>query len=597
MPSTSTATTPFSLHPGRAAATWVDRFAAFAAPVIDPLLGLTTLERLYAGIREGNFIDVALERLGIAVDVNTDQLQHLPERGPAIVVANHPTGAMDGLALAHALLRRRRDVRLLGNHLVSRVPEMRPWTIAVNPFDPRSTENRRGLRTARAWLRQGGVLVIFPAGEVSNVIRADGLLIDREWQRGVLRLAAWSGAPIVPAAIDAQTSRWFRVAGLIHPWFRTALLPRELLRLRNRTITVRLSAPVAPERLAQIPRADARLAYLRARTDALESRKSHREAAGLPIVGAVDQAALRRDIASLTEEHALLRTGVYSIFCAPAGKIPAVLQEIGRLRELAFRAAGEGTGRATDLDEFDETYEHLLVWNHDRSEVAGAYRVAATDRLCASGGVEALYTNTLFELSASFPAAVGPALELGRSFVRLEYQRESIVLQLLWKGIGALIGREPRYRRLFGPVSISADYSAPSRRLIAGFLETAGDAPAWRGLVRPRRPWPGDRADQAALLDTLGSLEQIGRLVTELDCGRSVPVLIRQYWKLGAQVLGLSVDPGFGGCLDALMIVDLAALSPAVLQRYLGRDGAAAFRAHHNLGCGARSSLASPQTK
>src|SRR5688572_1483953 len=193
MPPTPTLTSPFSLHPGRDAATWLGRLTAIAAPIIDPLLGLTTLDRLYAGLRSGNFIDRAIELLGVTIEVDVADLQHVPDSGPTIVVANHPTGALDGLVVAHALMRRRGDVRLLGNHLLARIPEMRDWTIAVNPFDPQSSANRSGLRSARAWLRRGGLLVVFPAGEVSSVTRRDGTLVDRGWQQGVLRLARWSG--------------------------------------------------------------------------------------------------------------------------------------------------------------------------------------------------------------------------------------------------------------------------------------------------------------------------------------------------------------------------------------------------------------------
>jgi putative hemolysin len=575
-----TLTTPFSVHPGHATTSWPARLAAVAAPVMDPLLGLTTLERLYSELRAGNFIDRALERLAITVDVAPEDLRHVPESGPTIVIANHPTGAADGLALAHALMRRRKDVRLLGNHLLSRVPEMVDWTIAVNPFDARSIENRRGLRAARAWLRRGGLLVVFPAGEVSNVWRADGRLVDRDWQRGVLSLARWASAAIMPAFIDARSSRLFRLAGLLHPRLRTALLPRELLRLRNKTVTVRMSVAVTRERLTEIPSSSAQLAYLRARTDALEPRQTRRTTTpSVPIVHGIDADVLRRNIADLQADRELLRSGAYSVFCAPAAMLPAVMKEIGRLREIAFRAAGEGTGRKIDLDRFDGSYQHLFVWNHDRHEIAGAYRIAATDRICGSTGVGALYSSTLFTLSPEFPETIGPALELGRSFVRREYQRESIVLLLLWKGIGALVAREPRYRRLFGPVSISGDYSKPSRALIARFLSGATTPPAWRSQVRPRRPLPPnftfcDPPDAR-------TIEEVDRLVREFDRGRAVPVLVRQYWKLGARVLGFSTDPSFGDCLDALMIVDLADVPAAALQRYLGRDGAAAFRAHH----------------
>lgn len=577
-------TSPFSVHPGAGAAGLLGRVAAFTAPLVDPLLGLTALDRLHAGLTEGNFVDRALERLGVTVSLREGDLRRVPATGPTIVVANHPTGALDGLAIAHALLRRRSDVRLLGNHLLSRIPGMRDWTIAVNPFDRRSIENRRGLRAARDWLDRGGLLVVFPAGEVSHQPRADGVPEDRPWQAGALRLARWSAATIVPAFIDARSSRWFRWAGLIHPRLRTVLLPRELLRLRNRDVAVCLGTPIAAEHLTLIGREPARVAYLRARTYALEpAHRTETRDAWMPVAGPVPSAALRRDVEALPASREVHRQGEWSVYYASAQELPQVLQEIGRLREITFRAAGEGTGRSIDLDRFDRTYHHLFVWNHAHEEIAGAYRVGATDRVCRDSGRNDLYTHTLFRLSPDFVTAIGPALELGRSFVRAEYQRESNALLLLWTGIGALVAREPRYRRLFGPVSISADYSRPSRALLAHYFSAAGADPAWSRYVRPRRPFEADAAVRALAVDRSMTLNDVDALVREFENGRSVPVLLRQYRKLNATVLGFSVDPSFGGALDALMMVDLTEVRPLLLQRYLGREGAAAYRRHHGL--------------
>jgi putative hemolysin len=575
--------TPFSIHPARPAGGVAARAAALAAAVVDPMLGLTTLGRLYAELPRGNFIGRALERLGIAVDVIEGELRHVPESGPAIVVANHPTGALDGLALAHAVMRRRSDVRLLGNHLLGRIPEMRDWVITVNPFDPCSIENRRGLRTAREWLRRGGLLVVFPAGEVSSVRRDDGMLVDPAWQRGALTLGEWSSAVFVPAFVAAQPSRWLRLAGLVHPRLRTALLPRELLRLRNRSVTLRFGRAVTGEALEATGGRAARLAYLRARSYALEGGHDAAAAACAPIAPAADVTALRGDIAGLLPTHELHRAGDYSVFCAPAPLLPAILPEIGRLREISFRGAGEGTGRDRDLDRFDRNYQHLFVWHHSRGEIAGAYRIGATDRLGATRKAAPLYTHTLFRLAPEFIRAAGPALELGRSFVRPEYQRDSIVLLLLWRGIGALVAREPRYRRLFGPVSISASYSRPARGALAAYLKAVGGAGEWRHHVRPRRPYPHEQWLEPLMQQDALGLEKVDQLIRQLEDGRGVPVLIRQYGKLGARVLGLGVDAAFGNCLDALMMVDLTKVSATILQRYLGREGAAAFRRYHSL--------------
>src|SRR5687768_6821891 len=303
-----TLSTPFSLHPGRNPAGLLPRTTAIAAAVLDPLLGLTTLGRLYAELPGGNFIEQALERLGVSIDVTAEQLGHVPATGPTIVVTNHPTGALDGLALAHALLQRRPDVRLLGNHLLARVPEMRDRIIAVNPFDARSIENRRGLRSARAWLARGGLLVVFPAGEVSNTAGADGTIVDASWRRGVVRLISWSSAPVVPAFVNARPSRWLRLAGLIHPRLRTALLPRELLRLRNRSVGVSLSPAISAKTLEAVGGTDSRLSYLRARTYALAGGQTGRKYTE-PVASAVDATELRGNVGRLGPEHELLRSG------------------------------------------------------------------------------------------------------------------------------------------------------------------------------------------------------------------------------------------------------------------------------------------------
>ncbi|HEX8026835.1 MAG TPA: GNAT family N-acyltransferase, partial [Vicinamibacterales bacterium] len=247
--------------------------------------------------------------------------------------------------------------------------------------------------------------------------------------------------------------------------------------------------------------------------------------------------------------------------------------EIGRLREITFRRAGEGTGRSRDLDRFDRDYQHLFVWHRERRQIAGAYRVGATDRLCKTRGVKALYTHTLFKLNPELLQA-GPMLELGRSFVRAEYQRGSNTLLLLWRGIGTVVARNPRYRRLFGPASISADYSMAARAAIASFFERASESTA--RPAQPRRPFAIDEWTRPLVHDAM-TFEQLDDLVKELNAGVGVPVLVRQYWRLGATVLAAGVDPAFNSSLDALMVVDLAQVPRHLLLRYLGRDGVEAF--------------------
>lgn len=254
------------------------------------------------------------------------------------------------------------------------------------------------------------------------------------------------------------------------------------------------------------------------------------------------------------------------------------MTEIGRLREVTFRAAGEGTGRCLDLDRFDDHDHHLFVWHRDKRQIAGAYRIGASD-LVAGRRVAGLYTRTLFRFGRRLLDELGPALELGRSFVTADYQRDFGTLALLWKGIGRFVVRHPRYRVLFGPVSISADYTPASRELLVGtLLQTRLDR-TLSPLVRPKRPL----AVSSARGDTPSfAVDELQAVVAELEPdGKAMPVLLRHYLKLGGRLLAFSVDPAFGHVVDGLIVVDLLDVDRATLQRYMGLEGLASFLAWH----------------
>jgi putative hemolysin len=292
-------------------------------------------------------------------------------------------------------------------------------------------------------------------------------------------------------------------------------------------------------------------------------------------------AAIAGEIAALPAQARLAESGAFDVFCAEARQIPNALQEIGRLRAVTYRAAGEGNEQEIDTDAFDRHYVHLFAWDRAAHRIVGAYRIGRTDRLVEDGGVEALYTRTLFRYGPEFIRQVTPALELGRSFVRVGYQRHPMALLALWKGIGAYVVRNPRYRFLFGPVSISARHSDASRGLLAAFLQQNHLDSVLSGMVEPFHPRP--QASGAASLVTIPtSVEEANRLVASLEAdGKGMPVLLRQYLKLNARLIGFNVDPSFGDVLDALMLVDLTRVDRTLLARYLGREGAATFLAHH----------------
>jgi putative hemolysin len=566
MPAAATPGDPFALH--IAPHTRLTR-AAFAAarPFLSGLLRLPAYRELYRDIQHygcGSFEARALRALNVGIDV-LGASGRLPRSGPLIVAANHPTGALDGLVLIEAVRQVRGDVRALANHLLARIPDLHTSCFFVDPFGGAhaAAQSRAGLRAAHLWLRRGGALVMFPAGEVAwrETVQA-GTPLDSPWGPTIGRLALATGAQVVPAFLEGENSRAFYAAGRIHPALRTLLLAREFLKQRGKTMRVCFGNVIGQETLRALPDATVATAAVRRTVDAL------------------DAALLDRELAALPQDSRLLISGDYEVFCVDAPAIPNILREIGRLRELTFRLVGEGTGKDVDLDRFDDHYQHLFVWNRASREVVGAYRVGATDRIVGKRGVEGLYTRSLFRYDERMLEKMSPALELGRSFVRREYQRSYNPLLLLWKGIGRLIARSPQYRVLFGPVSISSRYQDTSQQLLRAFLAQEHGAPGFGALLEPVNPPPplGLSARSSA---AIANVEELDDLISRLEGGPGIPVLLRQYLKLNATVLGFNVDPAFRDALDALMMVDLTRVSESTLRRYLGRRDAEAFLAFH----------------
>jgi putative hemolysin len=535
--------------------------------------------RAAAGDPAVDFGARALAVLGINVVVSDDALANVPNSGPAIVVANHPSGALDGLALLTLMRRVRTDVRLLGNRWLRCVPELRECLVPLDVFGTAGGAVRRNasaLRSAIHWLARGGCLVMFPSGEVAHSETSDGRVLDSPWHHTAAELAVRAGAPVVPVFIDCRNSALFRSAGRIHPLLRTVLLPRELWVRRGSPVSVKIGNSIGSDELAARADAASRTVLLRSRVDHLASAPiafdvRPPQSAPRPVAPRGLAAAIDANVAAIYPTL-MIESGAFQVFCATADDLPAILPEIGRLRERAFRAAGEGTGLARDVDRFDRTYQHLFVWDRTRREIAGAYRVGATDVL----GTD-LYTRTLFDYDESLLRQVGPALELGRSFVAPDYQRDFSPLLLLWKGISRLVAQQPRYRRLFGVVSISDRYDTVSRQLLVKFLQnTRFDADLGR-LVRARNPLAPPRGGAVDAV-TVERLEDVSALVRQIEPdGKDIPVLLRQYLKLNAKLLGFTVDAAFGNVLDGLILVDLEQVEPAILSRYMGKSELRSF--------------------
>lgn len=593
----------FSIVPEAAQTKRKEILSIMAGP-IEHLLGLKQCNAMYEQVRSQSdshlFMREVLRRMHVRPAVKPEGLEAIPLKGAAVVVGNHPFGGIEGIIMADILLSRRPDVKILANALLNRIPQLRDLTIPVDPFNRSGSArvNIGPMREAMRWLKNGGMLLVFPAGEVSHLQLSSLEVADPAWSPTIGRIIRHARVPVLPVFFRGHNGPWFQAAGLIHPRLRTALLARQLMGVRGRSIPIDIGRLI-PFRWLQRYASDAELtAYLRWRTYLLghpARRKNWRFAAPAiaafqkprPLAAPQSPEACQREIGRLPAEQRLAQSGAQSVWQATAEQIPHVLREIGRLRELSFRAANEGTGKPMDLDRFDDHYLHLFIWNAEAAEIVGAYRVGATDRILERHGRQGLYSSTLFDSRKEFFRRLGPALELGRSFVRPEYQRSYSPLLLLWKGIGGFIARHPRYRVLFGPVSISRDYSDLSRRLIATTLLQHSQAKDLALMVKPRNPANlkpvrirgcGHPPSQICFQD----FKEVCSVIADVEFKhRDVPVLLRHYLNLGGQILAFNIDRTFGNALDGLIVVDLTQTDRKTLQRYLCAEGAAAFLSYH----------------
>ena len=561
----------------------------------------------------GGFFHAVLEVLRVDYVLSAEDHDRIPTSGPLVIVANHPFGGLEGIILGDLMMALRPDVRVLGNFLLQQIGELRDCVIPVNPFGRRDATrtNARALREAIRWLRGGGALVTFPAGEVSHLKLRRRQLTDPPWSRHVAAMIRHSQATALPIFFPGRNSTLFQALGLLHPRLRTVLLARELMKKSTRTIEMHVGRPMPWRRLSGFEDDELLTRYLRFNTYFLRHcsvrrrRRPRRRArarrtapAPEPVIAPLSAGVLEKEIASLPADRLLAESGDLGCYTTRAAETPAMMREIGRLREITFRQVGEGTGNAVDLDRFDAFYDHLFIWNRAGRELVGAYRLGPADVIVDRHGPKGLYTSTLFKFKPAFLARLRGGVELGRSFIRVEYQKKHSGLSLLWKGIGAYILRSPHYHILFGPVSISEDYQAVSRNLMVQFLRQNKLDAEYARYVRPRHRYRAGRAgalDRRALRSTVRNIEDVSLLISSIEKdGKGIPILLRQYLNLNATICCFNLDRDFSNVVDGLIIVDLTRTDQRLLKRFLGPEGAETFLDRRQATEGAEPALAAP---
>ena len=548
---------------------------------------LSSINSFYETIEHHDGVDYAdaiLKHFEIDYEIPEEDFKRLPKEGPYITISNHPLGGIDGILLFKLLVQNRPDYKIMANFLLQRMAPLEPYILPVNPFEDRKDvkSNISGFKNALSHLRDGHPLGIFPAGEVST--HRDGkLIIDRPWEEAALKLIRKAEVPVVPIYFHARNSKLFYRLAKISGVFRTAKIPSEVYSQRNRPIKIRIGQPISiktqqeQETLEDFSDLVRKKTYILANAyekerlidqipSSIKLPKSPKK-----IASAVRTELIEGEIEKLTEkDRRLLQSKNYEVFLAPAKEMPFTLKEIGRQREVTFRAIGEGTNNSTDIDRFDEYYHHMFLWDNEAKVIAGAYRMGLGSEIFAKYGIDGFYLQDLFRFEPELFGMMSQSIEMGRAYIIKEYQQKPMPLFLLWKGIVHTTLRHPEHKYLIGGVSISNQFSNFSKSLMIEFMKSNYWDPYVAQYIRPKKEFKVklNDADKEFIFDeTQADLNKFDRLIDEVEPGNlRLPVLIKKYIKQNAKVIAFNVDPLFNNSVDGLMYIKIADLPESTVK-------------------------------
>ena len=546
------------------------------------VLGFKTLNKIYDRNKNKtgvHFLDDVLKDCNIQFEIPEEDLKRIPKNGPFITISNHPLGGADGLLLLKLLLQQRADFKIIANFLLHKITPLKKYVFAVNPFETRKNVKSSvvGIKEALLHLKKDKPLGIFPAGEVST-IREGKLVVDKTWEEGAIRFIKKAKVPVIPIYFHAKNSRLFYSLSKISDTLRTAKLPSELKSIEPKVVKIRIGKPITVKDQNEFTNTKDFGEFLRTKTYMLANPFVKKQKL-IPIPKTSDiikkpvkKITRQKETSLFLNEIALLRKSKkqlltsknYEVFFATAKEIPNLLHEIGRLREITFRAVGEGTNAAIDLDKYDNYYHHLFLWDNEANVLVGAYRMGLGKEIYQKNGINGFYIQTLFKIEPEMHSMMQSTIELGRAFIINKYQQKPMPLFLLWKGIIHVTLRYPEYNYLMGGVSISNKFSDFTKSLMIEFMRSHYYDPYLAQYIRPKKEYKVKLkdADKEFVFDaSKADLQKFDKIIDEIEPGAlRIPVLLKKYVKQNARLLAFNVDPKFNDAVDGLMYIKIADL-------------------------------------
>lgn len=548
--------------------------------VLLQVTGISELNRIYEKRKHlgaAELLASVLDRLDVDYDIPEKDLERIPQKGAFITVSNHPLGAIDGMILMKTLIEKRSDYKVLANFMLERLDTLSPYIMPVNPFEDRQNvrSSLAGVRKALLHLQEERPLGIFPAGEVSTT-KEGKAIVDRPWLPEVIKIIQTAGVPVIPIYFHGKNSpSFYRLARLNHN-LRTARLPTEMLSQYKRPIKVRIGNPIPVKAQKKYTDLDDFSQFLRKKVYMLSSsfdKKSFLKNINIPtrisvlrspreIAEAISDDRIQKEIDFCrTHDKRLFKGKNYEVFLAEKQEIPGIVQEIGRLREITFRAIGEGTNQAKDLDKFDKFYHHLFLYDNAAHKVVGAYRMGLGRKIFNKYGINGFYIQDLFRVEPELYKMMSQSIEMGRAFITEAYQKKPMPLFYLWKGIVHCTLRFPEHKYLIGGVSISNQFSDFSKSMMIEFMKSHYYDPYVAQFVHPKKEFKVrlKDADKEFVFDeSKADLNKFDRIIDELEPGHlRMPVLLKKYLKQNAKVVAFNVDPLFNHSVDGLMYIKI----------------------------------------
>lgn len=533
------------------------------------------------------FVDSILDELNLSIDITEKDLKNIPQTGSFITVSNFPMGGLEALLLAKIISSKRDNFKIAASYIYHEIEPLIGFTIPLNKKKSKSLDSYLTYsKNILSHIQNGGSIGFFPAGQVATFNYDIKKVLDVEWNSNLMKLIKIANVPVIPIYFNDSFRKIFHTVGNLHPFFQSFFLQKEMLNKRNSIETVRIGAAITVTEQDNFPNTSLYTRFIRARVYSL--------GASAPIdvnkffkykkffkINKIEEVVLQRPKELIIEqiniakkEHLLFSQRSFDIICAPAEIFPEVLNEVGRLREITFREIGEGTNKSIDVDEYDLYFNHLVIWDNDKNKIVGAYRIGRGDEIIEQFSVNGFYINSLFKMKKGVSPFLEESIEMGRSFIVKEYQRKPLSLFMLWKGIFYFLLKNPQYRYLLGPVSISQDFSELSKNLIVSFFEKNYFHQELAKYIKPRKKYKVqvEEFDEKILLQDIGNdLNKLDKYVKEIEPGSRIPVLFKKYISLGAKTVAFNVDPKFNNCLDGLMVIDIFDLPHETL-KVLAKD-------------------------